>query len=237
MSSDKFEFKQFSINQSQCAMKVGTDAVLLGAWTAVDDAKSILDIGTGTGVIAIMLAQKSEAMIKAIDTDLNAVEQCKQNVLASPWANRIAVLHTSLQNFAQVEQEKFDLIVSNPPYFIDSYKAAEEARNNARHAHQLPFEDLINGVLDLLKSDGKFCLILPVKESQKLMEIAQSKKMYLTKITHIKTTQYKDEKRLLLQYEFIAKTTVEDTIVIEQDERHVYSEAYKLLTKDFYLAF
>jgi tRNA1Val (adenine37-N6)-methyltransferase len=237
MSADKFEFKQFAINQSKCAMKVGTDAVLLGSWVEVNEAKNILDIGTGTGVIAIMLAQKSNSSIIALDIDAAACEQSKENIKNSPWPQRINVYHESLQNYAATHSTQFDLIVSNPPYFIDAYKSAEEARNQARHADQLPFIDLVQCSIKLLNEVGRLCLILPTKESLKFREIAANHNLYLTKITHVKTTQYKDEKRQLLQFELVNKKLIEETLVIEQEERHCYSQEYKSLTKDFYLAF
>jgi tRNA1Val (adenine37-N6)-methyltransferase len=237
MSADRFEFKQFTINQSRCAMKVGTDAVLLGAWIQIEGAESILDIGTGTGVIALMMAQKSTAMITAIDIDASACEQSKENIGNSPWPNRIKVLNESLQQFTINNQHKFDLIVSNPPYFVDAYKSLEEARNQARHADQLPFNEFINCAKLLLHEKGKICIILPTRESIKFRELAAANQLYLTRIMHIKTTEYKDEKRQMLQFELINKKLVDETLVIEQDERHNYSKEYKELTKDFYLSF
>ncbi|MFN4812070.1 MAG: tRNA1(Val) (adenine(37)-N6)-methyltransferase [Bacteroidota bacterium] len=237
MSADRFEFKQFTINQSRCAMKVGTDAVLLGAWIQIEGAESILDIGTGTGVIALMMAQKSTAMITAIDIDASACEQSKENIGNSPWPDRIKVLNESLQQFTINNQHKFDLIVSNPPYFVDAYKSSEEARNQARHADQLPFNEFINCAKLLLHEKGKICIILPTRESIKFRELAAANQLYLTRIMHIKTTEYKDEKRQLLQFELINKKLVDETLVIEQDERHNYSKEYKELTKDFYLSF
>ncbi|MFN4932428.1 MAG: tRNA1(Val) (adenine(37)-N6)-methyltransferase [Bacteroidota bacterium] len=237
MSADRFEFKQFTINQSRCAMKVGTDAVLLGAWIQIEGAESILDIGTGTGVIALMMAQKSTAMITAIDIDASACEQSKENIGNSPWPDRIKVLNESLQQFTINNQHKFDLIVSNPPYFVDAYKSSEEARNQARHADQLPFNEFINCAKLLLHEKGKICIILPTRESIKFRELAAANQLYLTRIMHIKTTEYKDEKRQMLQFELINKKLVDETLVIEQDERHNYSKEYKELTKDFYLSF
>jgi tRNA1Val (adenine37-N6)-methyltransferase len=237
MSADKFEFKQFAVNQSKCAMKVGTDAVLLGAWVEIKDANNILDIGTGTGVIAIMMAQKSKSEIIALDIDVAACEQSRENVKNSPWPNRVNIYNESLQNFASHYQSKFDLIVSNPPYFVDAYKSAEESRNHARHTDQLPFIDLITCAIKLLNENGRICIILPTKESLKFRELAAANHLYLTKITHVKTTQYKDEKRQLLQFELINKKLMEETLVIEQEERHCYSKEYKELTKDFYLSF
>ncbi len=237
MSADKFEFKQFSINQSNCAMKVGTDAVLLGAWVQINEAQNILDIGTGTGVIAIMLAQKSDSDIVALDIDVKACEQSRENIKNSPWPQKIKVYNESLQNYCCNHNEKFDLIVSNPPFFIDAYKSAEEARNQARHTDQLPFNDLVNCAVKLLKPNGRICIILPTKESIKFIALAIAQHLFLTKITHVKTTQYKDEKRQLLQFEFTNKELIEETLVIEQEERHCYSKEYKELTKDYYLSF
>ena len=127
--------------------------------------------------------------------------------------------------------------MSNPPYFVDAYKSAEEARNQARHADQLPFIDFIQCSIKLLNNDGKICIILPTKESIKFRELAAANHLYLTKIMHVKTTEYKDEKRQLLQFELVNKKLIEETLVIEQEERHCYSKEYKELTKDFYLAF
>ncbi|MGB3948558.1 MAG: methyltransferase, partial [Bacteroidia bacterium] len=223
MSNQAFVFKQFKIHQDKCAMKVGTDAVLLGAWVNTANAKYILDIGTGTGIISLMLAQKSEAIIDAIDIDSNAFEQVKENINASKWLDRIHPHHISLQQYAQRAEKKYDLIVSNPPYFVDSSKALEEARTNARHTDQLPFSDLLNGVLRLLHIEGVFYVILPTKESQLFREMAETHELYLTKLTRVITRADKPEKRLLMKFEFTQKTLEEDSITIELDERHSYT--------------
>lgn len=237
MSNQAFVFKQFKICQDKCAMKVGTDAVLLGAWVNATTAKNILDIGTGTGIIALMLAQKSEATIDAIDIDSNAFEQVTENISESKWHSRIHAHHISLQHYAQRTDKKYDLIVSNPPYFVDSSKALEEARTNARHTDQLPFSDLLNGVLRLLHMDGAFYVILPTKESQLFREMAEVHELFLTKLTRVITRTDKPEKRLLMKFEFTQKPLEEDSITIEQDERHSYTEEYKELTRDYYIAF
>lgn len=237
MSNQAFVFKQFKICQDKCAMKVGTDAVLLGAWVNATTAKNILDIGTGTGIIALMLAQKSEAAIDAIDIDSNAFEQVTENISESKWHSRIHAHHISLQQYAQRTDKKYDLIVSNPPYFVDSSKALEEARTNARHTDQLPFSDLLNGVLRLLHIDGTFYVILPTKESQLFREMAEVHELFLTKLTRVITRTDKPEKRLLMKFEFTQKPLEEDSITIEQDERHSYTEEYKELTRDYYIAF
>ncbi len=237
MSSQEFVFKQFTILQDKCAMKVGTDAVLLGSWVTTSSAKTILDIGTGTGIIALMLAQKSNAVVDAIDIDNNAYLQAIQNISNCKWKNRINVHHTSIQQFSTSCDHKYDLIVSNPPYFVDSSKAIEESRTNARHTDQLPFDDLLNGVLNLLDTDGKFYVILPTKESQGFREMAEKQNLFLTKLTRVITRTDKPEKRLLMKFEFIKKEVEEDSIVIENEGRHCYTDEYIELTKDYYLGF
>ena len=246
--SNYFRFKQFIICHDKCAMKVGTDAVLLGAWANPDNCKTILDIGTGTGVIAIMLAQKSnlsekqtrqsDAVIDAIEMDENAFLQAKENVNACKWSSRISVHHLSLQLFHRQKKEKYDLIVSNPPFFAGSMKAAEQSRHLARHTDLLSFEDLLQGVLSLLSPTGKFCVILPSKEGDHFRSLAEKNKLYLSKLTRVRTKENKsEEKRLLMQFEFDRKTFYENLLVIEKDEPHSYTDEYKELTKDYYLGF
>jgi tRNA1Val (adenine37-N6)-methyltransferase len=237
MSSQEFVFKQFKILQDKCAMKVGTDAVLLGSWVTTTGAKKILDIGTGTGIIALMLAQKSDAIVDAIDIDDNAFIQALENATNSHWKERIYVHHISLQQYTTSCNHQYDLIVSNPPYFVDSSKALEESRTNARHTDQLPFDDLLNGVLHLLSPIGKFYVILPTKESQVLREMAEKQNLFLTKLTRVITRADKPEKRLLMKFEFIQNTVEENSIIIEKEERHCYTDEYTELTKDYYLGF
>jgi len=238
MPGSTFDFKQFSIKQDKCAMKVGTDAVLLGAWVTCGKAEYILDIGTGTGVIALMIAQKCDSFIEAIDIDAPAVQQAKENIASSKWSDRIIVRHKSLQDFAGSSHLKFDLIVSNPPFFTDSSKAAGSERTLARHTDLLSFGDLLKGVKKLLVSEGRFCLILPVNEAQLLREIAEPMGLYLSKLTRVRTREDKQtEKRWLMQFEPNPKSFSENSIVIEKDSRHNYTDEYKELTKDYYLQF
>jgi tRNA1Val (adenine37-N6)-methyltransferase len=237
MPNQEFAFKQFKIRQDKCAMKVGTDAVLLGSWVNTTNANTILDIGTGTGIIALMLAQRSNAIIDAIDIDENAFLQANENVGASKWKEHIRVHHISLQQFSQEHPDKFDLIVSNPPYFVDSSKASEASRSNARHTDQLPYHHLLNGVLSLLNPQGKFYVILPTKESEQFRDLAEENKLFLTKLTRVITRTDKPEKRWLMRFEFTRKSFSEDSITIEADARHSYTDEYKELTKEYYLGF
>ena len=238
MSSTTFAFKQFVIKQDQCAMKVGTDAVLLGAWVIPNGAINILDIGTGTGVIALMLAQKSNADIFAIDMDKMAVEQAKINVDDSRFKNKISVSHQTFQDFVKSEIPKFDLIVTNPPYFVDSLKNPDNNRSNARHTHVLPFTELIDGVKLVLGNKGKFCLILPKKEAETFRELAEIKGLHLSKLLRIRTRLDKEEeKRHLMQFEFHPSEFSESTMVIESGGSEKYSDEYKNLTKDYHIHF
>lgn len=238
MSGTSFAFKQFIIKQDKCAMKVGTDAVLLGAWIFPNGSKQILDIGTGTGVVALMLAQKTEAHIDAIDIDTNAFNQASQNASESKFSNQISVIHSSLQEYSKIVDKKYNLIVTNPPYFEQSLKSSDEQRSFARHADVLPFEELIDGVIKLLDPKGKFCLILPTLEAEKFRVLAQKRGLFLSKLLRVKSKVNKDtDKRHLMQFEFTPTEFSEKTIAIELDERHQYTDDYKQLTKDYYLNF
>ncbi len=238
MVHQPFIFKQFTIRQDKCAMKVGTDAVLLGAWIKTKNAESILDIGTGTGVIAIMLAQKSFAAIDALDIEVNAYLQAKENAEQCNWNSRITVYHSSVQDFLKLTPRKYDLIVSNPPYFIDSSKSAEEVRTHARHNDLLSFQELIDSVVGLLNKKGRFCVILPNKEAALLRKMAEAKGLTLSKLLRVRTKENQDtEKRHIMQFEFNPEEFSEETIVIEKDGRHEYTEEYKELTKEYYINF
>lgn len=239
MSNASFAFKKFNVRQDKCAMKVGTDAVLLGAWVFPNGSRKILDIGTGTGIISLMLAQKSTASIIAIDIDKESTEQARVNVEESDFRNQVEVRHTSFQELVKNSDLKFDLIVTNPPYFIDSMKnQAESSRKIARHADLLPFEDLISGVKKMLSEKGKFCLILPKNEAAIFREMAKSKGLYLSKLLRIRTKAEKEsEKRHLMQFEFKETEFSEATLILEENESRNYTTAYKEFTKDYYLNF
>ncbi len=244
MSTNSFAFKQFIIHQEKCAMKVGTDAVLLGAWAKTYGVRRALDIGTGTGVIALMLAQKCGATIDAIDIDGQTAEEAKENVQHSPWHDRVHVQNVSVQDFEKMHPEtsteKYDLIVSNPPYFSDSLPATEESRTKARHTIVLPFPDLIHAAASLLSKEGKFYVILPTKEGETFRELAEAKGLHLRRLTRVKTTPEKTEKRLLMQFGFTAKPQIsESTLIIEKDNLNAqnYSDEYRELTKEYYLDF
>lgn len=237
MSNSYFQFKQFTIQQEGCAMKVGTDGVLLGAWTDCQSAHRILDIGTGTGLIALMLAQRSEATIIGIEINECAVEQAKKNIQKSPWSSRIDIQHISFQDYLQQTTPSFDLIVSNPPYFDKSLKSPSKERSIARHTDTLTFEEILEGCKALLNENGRLCLILPFQEGKKLLSKAIIDRWYCVRETSVIPREGTAPKRLLISLSLQEGSCKYSELMIETDKRHAYSAAYIELTKDYYLKF
>jgi tRNA1Val (adenine37-N6)-methyltransferase len=233
-----FQFKQFSIQQDRCAMKVGTDGVLLGAWAPIDHRPfSVLDIGAGTGLIALMLAQRSHAEhIDAIEIDENAFEQCVDNFENSSWNDRLFCFHASLDDFMDdLEDEEYDLIVSNPPFYSEDYKTENESRDLARFQDALPFEDLVEAASVLLSETGVLALIVPHKEEERLIALAKAYDLFPLKITRVKGTPTSEIKRSLLAFSFteVADFPIDELII--ETARHQYTSEYTALTQDFYL--
>lgn len=235
MANPYFSFKQFTVFHDKCAMKVGIDGVLLGAWTEVENLDKILDIGTGTGLIALMLGQRTEGEIDAIDIDENAINQAKENVGKSPWSNRIKLYLLSIQEFAKQTNNRYDLIVSNPPYFNNSLKAPTESRSVARHTDTLSHEDLIDNATVLLTQTGRICLILPVNEGLKCVQYAEKNKLFCTKLVTVYPKPGTVAKRLLIEFSLQFSQRIESELIIENNQRHQYSDEFSLLAKDFYL--
>ena len=234
MSESVFRFRQFTVHQDKCAMKVGTDAVLLGSWVNAADAKNILDIGTGTGIIAMMLAQKSNATIDAIDIDLNACIQAEENVTGSAWAKRIHIHNISFQEFSSSSKDKYDLIVSNPPYFSDASKPLSIERIQSRHTDLLPFTELIRGVKKIISDEGKFCVVLPCREGTSFMDESLKQGLFCGNILHVKTRIEKQEKRLLMEFSTCLKNMEEKEMVIRCIDNE-FSREYVEMTKEYYL--
>ncbi len=232
-----FYFKQFTIHQDRCAMKIGTDAVLLGAWSPIPkNIFSVLDIGSGTGVLSLMLAQRTLAeQIDAIEIDEEAYEQCVQNFENSNWGDRLFCYHAGLDEFVEeMEDESYDLIISNPPFYTDEYKSDTEKRNVARFQDALPFEKLIDSAANLLNEFGVFSVIIPCKEEEKFIQIAKQFHLHPFKITRVKGTPNSELKRSLLAFTWDEQITIEDELIIEVT-RHQYTQEYIQLTKEFYL--
>ena len=234
-----FSFKQFNISQDRCAMKVGTDGVLLGAWAPIfHQPYNILDIGAGTGLIALMLAQRSSAeQIDAIEIDEDAYEQCVENFEKSNWNDRLVCYHAGLDEYTDElfeEEEEYDLIVSNPPFYSENYSSGDEKRDQARFQDALPFDELIESAQALLSNNGIFAVIIPYKEEERFIQLAKSIGLFLLKTTRVKGTIESEIKRSLLAFSRLEQTPIIDELIIEI-ERHQYTDDYKELTKDFYL--
>lgn len=231
-----FRFKQFQVTQSETPMKVGTDGVLLGAWTRVgEEDHRILDLGTGTGVIALMMAQRAPwAEIWGIDID-SVAEACR-NGEASLWSSRLHFQQVAAQHF---EAEQFDLIVSNPPFFVESLRCPDRGRTMARHAVALPFEELRDAVVRLLKPEGRFAMVLPMVEATRF-ELLAAGVLRVIRRTEVRTTPRHGAKRVLLEMAHAASKLpgeATDELTIGTGEHETYTDAYRALLRDFYLKF
>ena len=241
-----FKFKQFTVEQDRCAMKIGTDGVLLGAWTPItNNPFSVLDIGTGTGIIALMLAQRSNAeQIDALEIDEEAYEQSVDNFENSPWSDRLFCFHAGLDEFVDEPEDdpsdselaqQYDLIISNPPFYSEDYKTENIQRDLARFQDAMPFEDLVEAADLLLSENGIFSVIIPFKEEDRFLAIAKEYELYPMKITRVKGTANSEIKRSLLAFSRKENYDLQiDELVIEI-ARHIYTPEYIALTKDFYL--
>ncbi len=219
-------------------MKIGTDGVLLGAWTPISsEVYSILDIGSGTGIIALMLAQRSHAeTIDALEIDEDAYEQAVENFENSPWGDRMFCYHAAFDEFVEeMQDEKYDLIVSNPPYFSSNNASKiTTSRETARLQASLPFEELLQGVSQLLSENGTFSIVIPKEEEITILEIAALNKLYPNKITEVKGTETAKVKRSLITFLFLQKEIERDLLILEES-RHNYTPEYKKMVAPFYL--
>jgi tRNA1Val (adenine37-N6)-methyltransferase len=236
MSASGFRFRQFTVNHDRCAMKVGTDGVLLGAWAEPGDAKYILDVGTGTGLVALMLAQRSEASIDAVEIEAEACEQARENILASPWPERITVYNDSFQHFAAGVTTRYNLVVSNPPYFRNSLHSPQKERTTARHDTRLGFTDLLAATDKILAADGRLAVIVPDPERNAITEEAWFYRLFPARITQIRPHEGKPFSRCLLEFSRQRLPSVNaEEIRIRPVAGGRYSEEYQALTCDFYL--
>ena len=238
MSKKPFIFKQFEVQQDRCAMKIGTDGVLLGAWADIpENTNSILDIGTGTGVIALMMAQRSSAqLIDALEIDENAYEQAVENFEQSDWGDRLFCYHAEFDEFVEEmqDEEKYDLIISNPPFYSSDYKTTSEERDIARFQDALPFNLLLEGSTYLLSEKGKLAVIIPKNQEENFLDIAKNFGLFPEKITYVKGSPTAEIKRCLILLNINPTKTAKDELIIEHD-RHQYTKEYKNLVSPFYL--
>lgn len=231
-----FHFKRFSVDDALCAMKVGTDGVLLGAWADVEGAKHILDMGTGSGLIALMVAQRNEeAHIEAIDIDEGAVLQARNNIEASPWRERIVIAHSDANSYTS--SQRFDHIVSNPPFFTTTLLSPDERRAMARHSSMLSYDDIITTAERLLLPGGRLSLILPTLEAAQFRRVA-FERLWLRRETTVLTRKGDAPKRTMMEFVLCNEPLMPcvDTLEI-YDDGGVYSDKYRQLTAEYYLKF
>ena len=234
MSNQYFQFRKFTIFQDRCAMKVGTDGTLLGAWAR--GGKRILDIGTGTGLVALMMAQRfPEASVLGVDIDADACMQASQNAEASPYANRVSIECCDVRYLCLHERIFFDSIVSNPPYFQDSLKNPDLRRSKARHTDTLSYDDLFRVVSGFLSEDGEFSLIIPFDCRENLIISAMHYGFFKSRICAVQTTRKKQPRRYLMAFRKHIVESVEESVGVIEDAPNIRSEWYRNLTSDFYL--
>lgn len=235
MPNPYFEFKQFTVYHERCAMKVGTDGVLLGAWTNIGDTPTVLDIGAGSGLVSLMLAQRAPfAQISSIEIDEDAAMQANGNYKKSHFQNILSCENISLQDFVQKDFRKFDVIVSNPPFFSKSLKSPNEQRTKARHSDSLPIDELIGFSVTLLSKKGKLNLIYPSSDKDYLIDLAKQNELFVTRITNVYPTPNSKSKRVLLEFSKEESASEISDLIIE-NSRHEYSLPFIEMVKDFYL--
>jgi tRNA1Val (adenine37-N6)-methyltransferase len=230
-----FQFKEFTINQKESAMKVGVDSVILGAWANMKGAGTILDVGAGTGLIALMMAQRTAAHITAVEIDEPSYHEAAANIASSGWGGRITLIHGSFQKFADTSGKKFDVIISNPPYFENSSRPGDPRRKNARHNDELPFTDFIVASLKILDAKGQISVILPVESAARFERLAADAGLFLKRTTWIKHHPGKAYHRRMMEFTAYQCKSEESVLIIEQHGQ--FTKEYRELTGAFYLAF
>lgn len=238
MQAPDFTFKQFSIWHDKCAMKVNTDGILLGAWSQLNNATTILDIGSGTGLIALMLAQRActKAQIFGVEIEQAAAQQASFNASQSPWSINVQIINQDIQSFSLTHMAKFDLIVSNPPYFTNALKAPTKGRELARHNDGLSFEQLLHSASLLASNNAHFSLILPCDEAQRLLTISEKFGWNLKHLCLVSTVTGKAPSRSLIELVRAESTTPKQTALTIRDNTNKYTDEFIQLCKDYYLS-
>ena len=231
-SPSAFQFQKFVIKQEHCAMKIGIDSVLLGAWCPINDAKTILDVGSGTGILALMLAQRSDAKIDAIEIEKDAFQEGCENITNSRFCHQIATFHSSLQDFEA--RKSYDLIISNPPYFDGTLLSENKSRNTARHQTSLNYDDFIKYCANLLSPTGRLVFILPSIASAEIFALAEKHQLSVKNETHVYGKQGKEAKRCLFILQKTPCHNEESHITIRNNDNR-YSQEFQELTRAFYL--
>ncbi|RLV59762.1 DUF890 domain-containing protein [Parashewanella curva] len=229
-----FTLKQFHIDDSGCGMPVSTDAIILGAWANLSHSNTVLDIGTGSGVLALMAAQRSKASIVAVEYDQVSCDVAKKNIDASPWPERIKVEHMCIQKYAEITNTKFEHIICNPPYFLAGPQTTDASRANARHTNTLTFEHLIESIQNLLSKNGSASLILPCEVEVNFLKTLSTSSIKVSKRVQVIPVREKTARRLLLELNFVGGSVLEESLILRERD-NTYTEEMIALTKDFYL--
>ena len=234
MPNPYFQFKQFTVRHDKCAMKVGTDGVLLGAWAPVQDVKRILDVGAGSGLISLQLAQRNpKAVITSVEIDPAAAAQAQENIQSSPWSNRMEVVCCDFRKYHP--EDKFDLIVSNPPYFVDALRCPDNQRCMARHTSELSYELLFGHSAHFLSERGSISIIIPAEVEKTVVDTAWKYNFHPHRRLHVFTKPGKPCRRVLLTFGRQSISCIEDSLYIEGEKHEQFTPEYIALTKDFYL--
>lgn len=234
MKNPYFYFKQFAVRHDRCGMRVGTDGVLLGAWARVENAKTILDIGTGSGLLALMVAQRNEsALITGLEIDEAAAQQASENVQESRWNDRIKIICADVRNWHSAM--RFDAILSNPPFFVETVKSPDRVRHAARHTDSLSFDDLINSVSSLLADNGEFSVVIPTDAEKHFVSLAVAQGLYLARRTYVHTLEGITPKRVLLAFVRTLYVETDNNRLVIETPSHDYTDEYRDLTGNFYL--
>ena len=236
-TSGTFYFKQFKVEDGRSTMKVGTDAVLLGAMVNTEGSEEILEIGTGSGVIALILAQRSKAHIDAVEIDEESVNQAIENAENSPWNDRIQIIRSSLQEFAEKTSKRYDLIISNPPFFTCSLKSPDKKRNLSRHDESLSFEDLATNAARLMTNDASLWIILPVREGEEFTFIAEKSGLFVHFRVSITSKEGRKEYRRVFQLKKGRPGEYAESTLVISDGKGIPTKEYIALTKELYLDF
>lgn len=237
MAEDVFRFKEFSVVQDSCAMKINTDGILLGAWCDVQSASKVLDIGTGTGVIALMIAQRNKtAGIVGLDIDKSSAERAAKNFMSSAFSSRLLAMHTSVQEYSEHTSEKFDMIVCNPPFFSEGTISQDQRKAGVKHTIHLSHSDLLTAVCKLLEPGGVFNLVLPYREGMRLLDFSVDYGLFTKILTKVQSKHQKPLERLLIGLTNVpGKQVVNHLIIHDRDNPKQYSKEYVELTSPFYL--
>ena len=239
MSIPYFKFKRFTVFHDESAMKVGTDGTLIGAWASLEGVKTVLDVGCGCGLIALMIAQRSsDSTVLGIDIDEASVRQAARNVAASLWADRVSIECRDVRDLKLDDFGRFDLVVTNPPFYEEDVACPDLSRNSARHTDCLSFEELVEAAARLLSEKGTLSLVLPAKSKSRFVGVAASRWLYLSRFTSVITKPGKQPKRVLMEFKRTLTDAVEDDLYIYNKgiyNKGMFSEEYVKLMKDFYL--